>query len=239
VEGIFRKNGNIKRLKTVSDELDKDEDNMSCLLTENVIQLSALLRRFLRDMPDPLLTFDLFKVFASSQSEWRRGSRPSQFSDQRLFQELASEDARKKVVHYALCLLPKNNRDVLEVLLSFLRVVAEDAGHVETSAADGNKMDLDNLATVIAPCILYPKAGNGKSKEAAAAAEEAFLAIGAVKTMLKYLDELVLVPAEFEKVDSNMSETLGRDLGARGDVRLNNVGGAIVEAGVSGSFTNE
>ena len=143
------------------------------------------------------------------------------------------------MVHYALCLLPKNNRDVLEVVLSFLRVVAEDAGHVETSAADGNKMDLDNLATVIAPCILYPKAGNGKSKEAAAAAEEAFLAIGAVKTMLKYLDELVLVPPEFEKVDSNMSETLGRD--ARGDVRFstgNSAGGAIVE-GVSGSFTNE
>lgn len=69
VEGIFRKNGNIRRLKATVEELDRDGDNVACLQGENVVQLAALLRRFLRDMPDPLMTFDLFKIFTTSQSK--------------------------------------------------------------------------------------------------------------------------------------------------------------------------
>jgi hypothetical protein len=67
VEGIFRKNGNIRRLKDICDALDRDPTTVN-LAEENPVQLAALLKKFLRDMPDPLLTFKLHRLFCASQS---------------------------------------------------------------------------------------------------------------------------------------------------------------------------
>jgi hypothetical protein len=65
-EGIFRKNGNIKRLKTVTDTLDRDP--FACdFQDDNPIQIAALLKKFLREMPDPLMTFRLHKLFVTAQ----------------------------------------------------------------------------------------------------------------------------------------------------------------------------
>ncbi len=87
------------------------------------------------------------------------------------------------MVHYAFCLLPKPNRDVLEVLLVFLRLAAEYAGHGEEV---GSRMDVENLATVFAPCVLYPK-------DPSRGAEDAYLAIGAVRMLIQHEEEMVLV----------------------------------------------
>ena len=66
VEGIFRKNGNIRRLKELTDALDRDPASVD-LSSDNPVQLAALLKKFLRDMPDPLLTFKLHRLFIVSQ----------------------------------------------------------------------------------------------------------------------------------------------------------------------------
>lgn len=66
VEGVFRKNGNIRRLKDLSEALDRDPGSVN-LSDENPVQLAALLKRFLRDLPDPLLTFKLFQLFIATQ----------------------------------------------------------------------------------------------------------------------------------------------------------------------------
>jgi hypothetical protein len=68
VEGIFRKNGNIRQLKELSDEIDRNPSRVN-LTTENPIQVAALLKKFLRDLPDPLLTSKLHKLFVTSQSK--------------------------------------------------------------------------------------------------------------------------------------------------------------------------
>jgi RhoGAP domain len=73
VEGVFRKNGNIRRLKELADAFDKQAQAPS-LDDENPVQLAALLKKFLREMPDPLLTFKLQRLWLASQS------RPSQFA---------------------------------------------------------------------------------------------------------------------------------------------------------------
>jgi hypothetical protein len=67
VEGIFRKNGNIRRLKELGEEIDKHPASVN-LTNETPIQVAALLKKFLRELPEPLLTYKLYKLFVVSQS---------------------------------------------------------------------------------------------------------------------------------------------------------------------------
>ena len=68
VEGVFRKNGNIRRLKELSEEIDKNSSSVD-LMKESAVQVAALTKKFLRDMPEPLLTFGLHKLFVTAQSK--------------------------------------------------------------------------------------------------------------------------------------------------------------------------
>ena len=67
IEGIFRKNGNIRRLKELTEAIDRDASTVD-LSTDNPVQLAALLKKFLRDLPDPLMTFKLHRLYIASQS---------------------------------------------------------------------------------------------------------------------------------------------------------------------------
>lgn len=68
VEGVFRKNGNIRRLKDLADAIDRGADNIE-MVSEGPVQIAALLKKFLRELPDPLLTFKLHRLFVTSSSE--------------------------------------------------------------------------------------------------------------------------------------------------------------------------
>ncbi|KND02774.1 uncharacterized protein SPPG_01855 [Spizellomyces punctatus DAOM BR117] len=169
VEGIFRKNGNIRHLKTISDELDKDPRSIN-LAGNHPVQIAALLKKFFRDMPEPLLTFKLHRLFVATQ-------------------KLPDPGRRKQALHYVCCLLPKPNLDVLSVLVFFLREVSE---HRELNEDHGNKMGLDNLATVMTPNILYSKSKN-------AVDDESPLAIEAIRMILQYQDELWQMPPDISE----------------------------------------
>jgi hypothetical protein len=66
VEGIFRKNGNIKRLREVTEAIDQESLSVD-LSQDNPVQLAALLKKFLRDLPDPLMTYKLHRLLIASQ----------------------------------------------------------------------------------------------------------------------------------------------------------------------------
>jgi hypothetical protein len=68
VEGIFRKNGNIRRLRELTEAIDRDPSSVD-LTQDNPVQLAALLKKFLRDLPDPLMTYKLHRLFVASQCE--------------------------------------------------------------------------------------------------------------------------------------------------------------------------
>lgn len=97
--------------------------------------------------------------------------------------ELESEADKKRVLHLACCLLPKPNRDTLEVLFLFLKWVSTFA---EFEDGSGSKMDLHNLATVLAPNILYPKHKDP-------AKEDSHAAISTVYDLLQYQEEFAIV----------------------------------------------
>ncbi|KAF9123284.1 hypothetical protein BGW39_009131 [Mortierella sp. 14UC] len=170
VEGVFRKNGNIRRLKELSESIDKDPSAVN-LSEDNPVQVAALLKKFLRDLPDPLLTFKLHRLFVVSQ-------------------KMEEESVRKTILHLTCCLLPKANRDSMEAICLFLRWVASFS-HVDEET--GSKMDLHNLATVITPNILY-----SKSKDPTK--DESFLAIEAVMGLLEYQDDFCVVPMDLSSI---------------------------------------
>ena len=67
VEGVFRKNGNIKGLRDLSEKIDSKLD--VDLTRENPVQVAALLKKYLRELPDPLMTHKLYRLFILSQSK--------------------------------------------------------------------------------------------------------------------------------------------------------------------------
>lgn len=89
-----------------------------------------------------------------------------------------------------MLLLPKGNRDTVEVLFTFLKWVASFS-HVDEET--GNKMDLHNLATVISPNIFRSSPGKGTD----AVRIESFESIRVMDSLLEYQDEFFLVPEEF------------------------------------------
>ncbi|EGG12495.1 uncharacterized protein MELLADRAFT_46530 [Melampsora larici-populina 98AG31] len=186
VEGIFRKNGNIRRLKELTDSIDRDDGvMMNNFSDDNPVQLAALLKKFLRDLPDPLLTFKLHHLFIASQ-------------------RIENEIERRKTLHLICCLLPKSHRDTMEVLFVFMKWVASFS-HVDEET--GSKMDLQNLATVITPNILYNRSKEPPSRD------ESFLAIRAVNELLEFQDEIFMVPETVWLVMRNSEMTnLGNHL---------------------------
>ncbi|KDR80504.1 hypothetical protein GALMADRAFT_240793 [Galerina marginata CBS 339.88] len=167
VEGIFRKNGNIRRLRDLTDAIDRDPSSVD-LSQDNPVQLAALLKKFLRELPDPLMTYKLHRLFVASQS-------------------LPSDEDRKRYLHLISLILPKSHRDTMEVLFVFLKWVASFA-HMD--AETGSKMDLGNLATVICPSILYARGRD-------AMRDETFSGLRVVTSLLENQDEFFTVPEEF------------------------------------------
>lgn len=160
VEGVFRKNGNIKRLNDTMAAIDKDGCDAVDLTKENVVQVAALLKKYLRELPDPLLTFKLHKLWIVSQ-------------------KIPDEDTRRRVLHLTCCLLPKAHRDCLEILFSFFNWVAS---FHQVDEESGSKMDTHNLATVIAPNILFT---NAKTP-----VDDNFLAIEVVHSLIEFNEEM-------------------------------------------------
>ncbi|KAJ2792593.1 Rho-type GTPase activating protein Rga1 [Coemansia linderi] len=132
IEGIFRKNGNIRRLREVADSVDKDYSRVD-LKKESPVQIAALLKKFLRELPDPLIPFRMRRLILAIAA-------------------LQAQRERMDAFRYASILMPQANRDMLNVLMTFLNWVATFC-HVDEQT--GSKMDIFNLATVITPNILY------------------------------------------------------------------------------------
>ncbi|KAL0938923.1 rho GTPase activator [Colletotrichum truncatum] len=168
VEGVFRKNGNIKKLSELVERIDREGcDNIS-FMDQPVVQVAALLKRYLRELPDPLLTFKLQRLWITVA-------------------KIQDDAKRKQYLHLICCLLPKAHRDSLEILFCFLKW-AGSFHQVDEEA--GSRMDIKNLATVIAPNILY------SSNKAPALDSDPMFAIVAVQDMITYIEEMCLVPDE-------------------------------------------
>jgi hypothetical protein len=69
IEGVFRKNGNLKALRELEEEVDAKGVQQVDLNSKNPVILANLLKRFLRLMPDPVLTLKLYRLFMTANGE--------------------------------------------------------------------------------------------------------------------------------------------------------------------------
>ncbi|CAK7567907.1 MAG: Rho-type GTPase activating protein Rga1 [Sporothrix epigloea] len=168
VEGVFRKNGNIKKLSELCEKIDREGCDSVALSQQNVVQIAALLKRYLRDLPDPLMTHKLYRLWIAAA-------------------KINDEAARRRCLHLTCCLLPKCHRDCLEILFFFLKWAGS---FHQVDDESGSKMDIRNIATVIAPNILFVNA------KMPALDSDPIFAIDAVDMLITNIEDMCLIPDE-------------------------------------------
>ncbi|CAB3244549.1 unnamed protein product [Arctia plantaginis] len=127
-EGLYRKSGLSSKVRELRRLLDESpEEGVERLDLYAVHVRASVLKGFFRDLPEPLLTFDLYDDFIMA----------AQISD---LQE------RVSTIFTILRKLPKPNFDLVERLIFHLARVALGEAH--------NRMGPNALAIVFAPCIL-------------------------------------------------------------------------------------
>ncbi|KAJ8378336.1 hypothetical protein AAFF_G00243560 [Aldrovandia affinis] len=180
--GIFRVGSSKKRVRQLREEFDRGVD---VLLDEehSVHDVAALLKEFLRDMPDPLLTKELYTAFINTM--------------------LLDHEEQQASIQLLIYLLPPCNSDTLHRLLEFLSTVAahaDDAHDRDGQEITGNKMTSLNLATIFGPNLLHKQKSSDKefSVQSSARAEESTAIIGVVQRMIVTYQALFMVPPDLQ-----------------------------------------
>ncbi|XP_033111371.1 rho GTPase-activating protein 6-like isoform X2 [Anneissia japonica] len=190
--GIFRVGGSKKRTRQLREAYDSGTE-IWLNETHSVHDVGALLKEFFRDIPEPLLTRDLYTVFVAA----------GRVSDQ---------EKQLQILQWLVYLLPTANRDTLFALLKFLRKVADNAEDIINENGEeviGNKMDVQNLGTLFGPNILRKtKAGQELHGEAMEQREESREVIATVSLLVDHHEDIFMVPASLlDEVLNHILET--------------------------------
>ncbi|XP_064649150.1 unconventional myosin-IXa-like isoform X20 [Lineus longissimus] len=125
-EGLYRKSGVQGKVRQLVKACNENYEIID--FNEYPVHvLATTFKTFLRELPEPLLTFDLF-------DEFLRGA------------EISTERERIQSIYSVIEKLPRYNHDMLERLMFHLARVAR--------SEDVNKMSSNGLAIIFAPCIL-------------------------------------------------------------------------------------
>ncbi|XP_035006438.1 rho GTPase-activating protein 6 isoform X2 [Hippoglossus stenolepis] len=180
--GIFRVGSSKKRVRQLREEFDRGID-VQLDEEHSVHDVAALLKEFLRDMPDPLLTKELYTAFINTT--------------------LLDPDEQQHVAQLLVYLLPACNSDTFHRLMDFLSTVAAHAHDRQDKDAQemtGNKMTSLNLATIFGPNLLHKQKSSDKefSVQSSARAEESTAVIAVLQRMIASYHTLFMVPPELQ-----------------------------------------
>ncbi|XP_016074781.1 PREDICTED: rho GTPase-activating protein 40 [Miniopterus natalensis] len=182
-EGILRVPGSQARVKGLEQKLERDF--YTGLFSWDEVHhndASDLLKRFIRELPAPLLTAEYLPAFA-------------------VVPNIPNLRQRLQALHLLILILPEPNRNALKALLEFLRkVVARE---------QSNKMTLWNVSTVMAPNLFLhrgqpPKLLKGREKQLAEGAAEV------VQMMVHYQDLLWTVSSFLVAQLRKLNDSSGR-----------------------------
>ncbi|KJE89035.1 hypothetical protein CAOG_00594 [Capsaspora owczarzaki ATCC 30864] len=142
VEGLFRKAGATARIRDLREKCDKGTETID-FTSFSPHDVADVVKQFFRDLPEPLLTSTLVEIFIEAE-------------------KTNTEQTRHQMMQLLIPLLPDENREALQLVLSMLVKIAANAQG--SGDKKGNQMDARNLALVFAPNIFHvdrnpPKSG--------------------------------------------------------------------------------
>ncbi|XP_069480762.1 unconventional myosin-IXa isoform X2 [Ambystoma mexicanum] len=125
-EGIYRKSGSTNKIKELRQGLDTDIDHVN-LDDYSIHVIASVFKQWLRDLPNPLMTFELYEEFLRAM-----GLRE-----------------RREMLRGVYCVIDQLSRTHLNTLERLIFHLVRIAQEEET-----NRMSANALAIVFAPCIL-------------------------------------------------------------------------------------
>ncbi|KAL6489693.1 hypothetical protein MHYP_G00000380 [Metynnis hypsauchen] len=125
-EGIYRKSGSACKAKELHQLLETDPKS-ECLSNYPIHTVTGLIKCWLRELPEPLMTFSLYNDFLYAV-------------------DLPEKSERLRAIYRKVEDLPAPNYNMLERLIFHLVRVAKEEAH--------NRMSANSLAIVFAPCVL-------------------------------------------------------------------------------------
>ncbi|XP_077057729.1 unconventional myosin-IXAa isoform X5 [Siphateles boraxobius] len=125
-EGIYRKSGSTNKIKELKLSLDTDVNGMN-LDDYNINVIASVFKQWLRDLPNPLMTFELYEEFLRA---------------------MGLQD-KKEVIRGVYSIIDQLSRTHLNTLERIIFHLVRIALQEET-----NRMSANALAIVFAPCIL-------------------------------------------------------------------------------------
>ncbi|KAJ8266032.1 hypothetical protein GJAV_G00125140 [Gymnothorax javanicus] len=177
--GIFRISSSKKRIKQLREDFDLGVD-VVLGAEQNVHDIAALLKEFLRDLPDPLLPRQLYTAFLHTNS--LRGADQLTYLQQLLF------------------LLPPCNCDTLLRLLTLLHSVqrhAQDTVGPDNQQIPGNMMTAMNLAVIFGPNLLQRE--RSSERELRANVEDSAAVIAVTLLLIQKYRLLFMVSAALQQ----------------------------------------
>ncbi|XP_078131831.1 rho GTPase-activating protein 36 isoform X1 [Sander vitreus] len=178
--GIFRVGSSKKRVKQLLEDFDRGVD-VQLDEEQSVHDVAALLKEFLREIPDPLLSRELYPAFL--HANLLRGADQLQY------------------LQHLLYLLPPCNCDTLLRLLSMIHTVqsfAQDTIGTNHEEIPGNKMTAANLAVIFGPNLLQRERGADASPHAMGI-EDSTAIISVTLLLIQNYKRLFTVSAELQQ----------------------------------------
>ncbi|KAM9808240.1 unconventional myosin-IXAa-like [Neosynchiropus ocellatus] len=125
-EGIYRKSGSTNKIKELRQGLDTDVASVN-LDEYNIHVIASVLKQWLRDLPSPLMTFELYEEFLRAMGQ----------------------PDKREVIHGVYSVIEQLSRTHLSTLerliFHLVRIVLQE---------ETNRMSVNAVAIVFAPCIL-------------------------------------------------------------------------------------
>uniref|UniRef100_A0A8C5ZM49 SH3 domain-binding protein 1 n=1 Tax=Marmota marmota marmota TaxID=9994 RepID=A0A8C5ZM49_MARMA len=161
-EGLFRLAAGASVLKRLKQTMASDPRGLEAFCSDPHAVAGAL-KSYLRELPEPLMTFDLY-------DDWMRAA------------SLKEPAARLEALREACHRLPQENLGNLRYLMKFLARLAEEQ--------EVNKMTPSNIAIVLGPNLLWPPEKEGDQAQLDAASVSSIQVVGVVEALIQNADTL-------------------------------------------------
>ncbi|XP_048116376.1 beta-chimaerin isoform X2 [Alosa alosa] len=130
-EGLYRVSGFTDHIEDVKLAFDRDGDkaDISAATYADINIIAGVLKLYLRDLPIPVITYDLYNTFIQAA-------------------KIPDPDARLEAIHEGLLQLPPAHYETLRYLMMHLKRV--------TLHEKDNFMNAENLGIVFGPTLMHP-----------------------------------------------------------------------------------